>query len=71
MRKIGAHSISVERIFPFSSPLIKDIKVQARGDVRRAKLYYVRHKVGKKAQVKKVVETKISAQKEKAKMQSE
>jgi len=71
VRKIGAHSISVERIFPFSSPLIKDIKVQARGDVRRAKLYYVRHKVGKKAQVKKVVETKISAQKEKAKMQSE
>jgi len=61
VRKIGAHSVAVERIFPFSSPLIKDIKVQARGDVRRAKLYYLRYKVGKKAQVKKIVETKASA----------
>jgi len=58
IRKIGAHSIGVERIFPFSSPLIKEIVVKARGDVRRAKLYYVRHKVGKAAQVKKLVETK-------------
>ena len=60
VRKIGAHSVAVERIFPFYSPLIKAVKVLAKGDVRRAKLYYVRHKTGKKAQIKKRVETKAS-----------
>src|SRR5438445_104764 len=52
VRKIGAHSIGVERIFPFFSPLIKEIKVLGKGDVRRAKLYYLRKRVGKAAQVK-------------------
>ncbi len=60
VRKIGAHSIGVERIFPFFSPLIKGIKVLGKGDVRRAKLYYLRKRVGKAAQVKKLVETKAS-----------
>lgn len=60
VRKIAAHSIGVERIFPFFSPLIKDIKVLGKGDVRRAKLYYLRKRVGKAAQVKKLVETKAS-----------
>jgi large subunit ribosomal protein L19 len=60
VRKIGAHSVAVERIYPFYSPLIKGIKVLAKGDVRRAKLYYIRKKVGKNAQVKKRVETKAS-----------
>jgi large subunit ribosomal protein L19 len=63
VRKIGAHSVAVERIFPYSSPFIKGIKVLARGDVRRAKLYYLRKKVGRAAQVKKLVETKKSAKK--------
>jgi large subunit ribosomal protein L19 len=65
VRKIGAHSIGVERIFPFFSPLIKEIKVLGRGDVRRAKLYYLRKRVGKAAQVKKLVETKASIAKRK------
>lgn len=60
VRKIGAHSIAVERIFPNASPLIKSIKVVRKGDVRRAKLYYVRDRVGKAAQIKKLVETKES-----------
>ena len=64
VRKIS-NSIAVERIFPFSSPLIKDIKVLAKGDVRRAKLFYLRKKVGKAAQVKKLVETKASIAKRK------
>ncbi len=64
VRKI-AHSIAVERIFPFFSPLIKEIKVLAKGDVRRAKLFYLRKKVGKAAQVKKLVETKASIAKRK------
>ena len=58
VRKIGAHSIAVERIFPFSSPMIEGIKVLGKGDVRRAKLYYLRKRVGKAAQVKKLVEKK-------------
>ena len=58
VRKIGAHSIGVERIFPFASPLIKEIKLLKKGDVRRAKLYFMRDRVGKAAQVKKLVETK-------------
>jgi large subunit ribosomal protein L19 len=65
VRKIGAHSIGVERIFPFFSPLIKEIKVLGKGDVRRAKLYYLRKRVGKAAQVKKLVETKASIAKRK------
>ncbi len=63
VRKIGAHSISVERIIPFHSPTIKDIKVIKRGDVRRAKLYYVRDRVGKKARIKEKREHKANVAK--------
>src|SRR5438445_1958914 len=45
VRKIADNSIAVERIFPYYSPLIKDVKVLGKGDVRRAKLYYLRKKV--------------------------
>lgn len=58
VRKIGAHSIAVERILPFNSPLIKDIKVVKHGDVRRAKLYYVRDRVGKSARLKELILTR-------------
>ena len=61
VRKIADGGTAVERIFPLYSPLVKAIKVLSRGDVRRAKLYYLRKKVGKNAHVKQVVETKISA----------
>lgn len=37
----------VERVFPLHSPRVKDIKVKARGKTRRAKLYYLRDRVGK------------------------
>jgi len=39
----------VERVFPFNSPLIDKVKVKKKGKVRRAKLYYLRGKKGKKA----------------------
>ena len=42
----------VERVFPINSPRIDKIEVVRRGDVRRAKLYYLRDKVGKAARVK-------------------
>ena len=61
VRKVGAHNIPVERIIPFHSPIIKDIKVIKRGDVRRAKLYYVRDRVGKAARIKEKRETKKTA----------
>ena len=60
VRKIAEGGAAVERIFPLYSPLVQNIKVLSRGDVRRAKLYYLRKKVGKKAQVKQLVETKAS-----------
>lgn len=65
VRKIADGGTAVERIFPFYSPLVKEVKVLGKGDVRRAKLYYLRKKVGKDAQVKQVVETKASIAKAK------
>ncbi|MBT4855728.1 50S ribosomal protein L19 [bacterium] len=58
VRKIGANSVAVEKIFPFYSPVITDIKVVRYGTVRRAKIYYVRDKVGKAARVKEKVLTR-------------
>ncbi len=49
--------ISVERVFPVHSPRIVKIEVVSFGRVRRAKLYYLREKIGKKSRVK----TRISA----------
>ena len=50
-RKIS-FSIGVERTFPVHSPKIEKIEVTRKGDVRRAKLYYLRNKVGKAAKIK-------------------
>src|SRR4030088_1626808 len=44
--------VGVERTFPLHSPKIERIEVVARGDVRRAKLYYLRGRVGKRARVR-------------------
>ena len=44
--------VGVERTFPVHSPKIEKIEVPARGDVRRAKLYYLRDRVGKRARVR-------------------
>lgn len=49
VRKIGAAAIGIERIFPLVSPWIKLIDVKKYGDVRRAKLYYLRERTGKAA----------------------
>lgn len=51
VRKIS-NGVGVERIFPYSSPNIAEVKVLKRGKVRRAKLYYLRNLVGKKARIK-------------------
>lgn len=44
--------VGVERTFPVHSPKIEKIEVAARGDVRRAKLYYLRDRIGKRARVR-------------------
>jgi len=52
IRKIGANSIGVERIFPLYSDSLKSIEVLRRGRVRRAKLHYLRELTGKAAKIK-------------------
>ena len=47
-----SYGVGVERMFPVHSPIIDRIEVVTRGDVRRAKLYYLRDRVGKAAKVK-------------------
>ncbi len=49
LRKIAAGGIGVERIVPIDSPVIGSITVVNKGDVRRAKLFYLRDRVGKRA----------------------
>lgn len=51
VRKIS-HGEGVERVFQTYSPMIADIVVKRRGDVRRAKLYYMRERRGKAARIK-------------------
>lgn len=51
VRKIGANSVPVERIYPYHTPIIADIKLVKRGKVRRAKLFYLRDRVGKAGRV--------------------
>jgi len=49
IRKIGANSIGVEKIFPLNAPVISKIKIKKTSFTRRAKLYYLRDLIGKAA----------------------
>jgi large subunit ribosomal protein L19 len=51
VRKVS-FGVGVERTFPVHSPILQRIEVLTRGDVRRAKLYYLRDRVGRAAKVK-------------------
>ena len=47
-----SHGVGVERVFPFHSPLVEKVEVARVGRVRRARLYYLRDRVGKAARIK-------------------
>ena len=51
VRKVS-HGVGVERTFQTYSPLVRGIKVKRRGDVRQAKLYYLRERSGKAARIR-------------------
>lgn len=57
VRKISGN-VGVERIFPFSAPSVVNVAINKRGKVRRAKLFYLRDRVGKKAKIKERTYTK-------------
>lgn len=59
VRKIS-YNVGVERIFPINSPRIMKVEITRPGKVRRAKLYYIRDKVGKAAKVKQRVGGKVA-----------
>lgn len=50
-----SYGVGVERVFPINSPNVEKVDVVRRGKVRRAKLYYLRDRVGKSAKVKELL----------------
>jgi large subunit ribosomal protein L19 len=60
VRKVS-HGEGVERVFQTYSPAIQEINVKRRGDVRRAKLYYLRARSGKAARIKEKLQSKASS----------
>jgi large subunit ribosomal protein L19 len=55
-----SYGVGVERTYPINSPAIDRVEVMTRGDVRRAKLYYLRELRGKKAKIKELREQKAA-----------
>lgn len=64
VRKVS-HSIGVERIFPLSSPSVDKIEVRSHGQIRRAKLYYLRNLSGKAARIKERTDKRPNSKKKK------
>lgn len=52
LRRIGSHGVGIERTFPLHSPRVQEISIVKQGLVTKAKLFYLRDKVGKKAKIK-------------------
>ena len=66
----NSYGVGVERIFPIHSPRIARIEVSRSGKVRRAKLYYIRHKIGKAAKIKELLGKKSTVTKHTAASES-
>ena len=56
----NSYGVGVERVFPLHSPRIADIELVRPGRVRRAKLYYIREKIGKAAKIKTLIRKKAT-----------
>ena len=54
-----SYGVGVERVFPVHSPKVAQVEIIRRGKIRRAKLYYLRDRVGKAARVKEDLRAKI------------
>lgn len=61
VRKIS-YGVGVERVFPLNSPRVEKIEILRRGKVRRAKLYYLRDKIGKGAKIKEQLGAKVTSE---------
>lgn len=59
VRKIS-NGVGVERIFPLNSPFIESITVDKKGEVRRAKLFYLRGAIGKKAKIDEMKDAEVA-----------
>lgn len=59
IRKIS-NGVGVERIFPLNSPFIESITVDKKGEVRRAKLFYLRGAIGKKAKIDELKDAEVA-----------
>ena len=57
----NSYGVGVERVFPIHSPRIVKVEVVRPGKVRRAKLYYIRDKIGKGAKIKELIVSRKSA----------
>lgn len=64
VRKMS-NGIGVERIFPVASPFVEKIAVDKRGDVRRAKLFYLRDRTGKAARIRERIVNTVTEEKTK------
>jgi large subunit ribosomal protein L19 len=63
----NSYGVGVERVFPLHSPRIAKVEVMRPGKVRRAKLYYIREKIGKGAKIKELIVKKSAKKAEEAK----
>ena len=63
----NSYGVGVERVFPIHSPRIAKVEVVRPGKVRRAKLYYIRGKIGKAAKIKELIVSRKAAAKAQAK----
>ena len=52
VRRVASNGVGVERTFPFRSPIVQKVVVERHGQVRRARLYFLRERTGKKARLK-------------------
>jgi len=63
MVRKNSYGVFVERVFPFHSPRVTKVEVVRPGKVRRAKLYYIRDKIGKGAKIKELIVSRKAAAK--------